>query len=90
MYNTLNVGLEQFTYNKKDRSLSAKMKEVTGSYIFPFKMIITSHHTGRSIEFIQVKEGDSLFDYDFYDGEMMYYRPVNFCGKIDYVFLSNS
>lgn len=41
----------------------------------PASIFIQSHHTGRTVLFSCVKEGDPLFDQDQYDGEQQVYRP---------------
>ena len=42
----------------------------------PSAIRIRSHHTGRTVLFRPVEPGDPLFDEDGYDGEQMFYRPV--------------
>lgn len=66
------VPLEYCEYRKEQKQL----KLASEFFGMPSEFFVHSHHTDRKIKFAVVKEGDPLFDYDHWDGEMCVYRPT--------------
>lgn len=72
---TVNLSDCEFKKDTKSLLLSSKMiQEAHRGY--PKFLTVVSHHTGRTIRFEPIQEGHPMFDYDFWDGEMMVYEPV--------------
>ena len=76
---TPTLNLSDCEFNKVQKSLSVSNTIVRSVYAgrgYPTQLMVRSEHTGRVIMFEQIREGHPMFDYDFWDGEMMVYEPV--------------
>lgn len=73
------INLSACEYDKKNKALSISNSLIEKSHggRYPRDLLVHSHHTGRIIRFQQIQEGHPMFDYDFWDGEMMVYEPVS-------------
>ena len=61
----------------------------TGSR-YPKSFFVRSHFTNKLLEFSPVKPGDSLYNEDQWDGEIMVYRPKpGVSSKIDYAVVAH-
>lgn len=75
MTNIPKVSLKKFEYAKNTGTLTSGTISCNLSG-FPREIDVVSHHTGEIIRFRQVSYEDPWCDHDFWDGEMMVYRPV--------------
>lgn len=55
----------------------------------PLEFFLHSHHTGKTIHFKAIDEGDIMFDQDQWDGEQQIYRPVENLPGVDYMVIYN-
>lgn len=74
---TVTVNLSDCEYNKTQKSLSISNSLIESNHRgYPRKLCVHSDRTGRVIMFEPITEDHPMFDYDFWDGEMMVYEPV--------------
>ena len=77
------VSLQLCDFHKPSRKLTLASEYFAGG--FPQEIEIHSHHTGRSVAFRPVQQGDPLWDEDGWDGEQCIYRPIQFVPNVDYL-----
>ena len=70
-----NVDLSVFTFNKKNKVLSAGSSYFYNT--FPVDLDVISHHTGRVVKFVPIGRNHPQFDEDHWDGEQMVYEPLD-------------
>lgn len=71
----MNIELNLSGFERKDSNLVMRNQDrVAYSAIF-----VTSHHTGRVVQFRPIGEDHPMFDHDCWDGEMALYEPVEQC-----------
>jgi hypothetical protein len=80
---THTVSLKLCEYDKGRKQL----KLASECFGMPAEFYVHSHHTNKTIKFSVVKEGDPLFDYDGWDGEMCVYRPEEQLSTVDHLII---
>jgi len=75
------IDLSKCDYHKATKSLRL-VSEYMG---MPEQFFVVSHHTGKTVRFVQVGPHDVLYDEDGHDGEVKYYRPMGNVPKVDYL-----
>ena len=80
----MNMELQNFAYNKVNKTLAGHIYHETGP--FPKELFITSNYTGRVVKFVW--DSDKAYDMDFWDGELMEYIPVNMEKNVSRVVLT--
>lgn len=80
------IDLKLCKYDKTRKVLTLSSEHTNG---FPKEFYVKSQYTGKSVRFVPVLPGDSLFDEDGWDGEQMIYRPCSKVNKVDYMVVYN-
>lgn len=68
-----------------------KVLKLASEYIgMPQTFFVESHHTGKVVRFVTVKQHDVLYDEDGWDGEMQIYRPLGNVPGVDHMYIYNA
>lgn len=75
------VNLSVCEYNKHGKFL----KLASEYFGMPGEFFVESHHTGKTVRFVEIGPHDLLYNEDGWDGEQKIYRPVGVVPNVEYM-----